>query len=88
MISEEGRNLCAQVVEQAKEYVRSKMETSRVQLLKKRKSSKLLEDDPEHFFEAVKTRVTMIFADMELMKEQAAKREATRKYLKFFFFLK
>lgn len=79
LISDEGRELCAKVVEQAKEYTRSVMEQTRVRLTKQKKPTKLLEDDPEQFFEAVRKRVTVIFADMELMKEKGAEKESEKR---------
>lgn len=76
LTEEETRDLCAKVVEQAKEFVTSAMETRRMALIKQKKPSKLLEDDPVQYYETVRMRVSVIFADMEFLKEEKSKREA------------
>ena len=77
----DGRDHCAKVVKQAQTFVRSLMETQHAINLKAGKSTKLLEDSPEEFEIAVRKRVSVIFADMELHKEQALDKEREMMYI-------
>ncbi|MEN2500075.1 MAG: DnaJ (Hsp40), subfamily C, member 8, variant 2 [Marteilia pararefringens] len=78
LLAEGNKGLCISIVEQAKDFVTNSMENKRLLLRKQGLKTKLLEDDRNQYFEAVKKRVSVIFADMELMKEVACKKERDR----------
>ncbi|MES1903881.1 MAG: DnaJ (Hsp40), subfamily C, member 8 [Paramarteilia canceri] len=76
--TDDGRNHCAEVIEQAKDEIKSMMEKERAILRKQRKPSRLLEDNEDRFFDAVKKRVTVLFADMARLKEEGMKKESKK----------
>ena len=79
LTSTEGREACTQVIEEANTFITSLMKKNRSALKKQGLKPVLLEDDPEEFKKAMRKRVTVVFADMELMKDKEEQKKTDEK---------
>uniref|UniRef100_A0A6A7FWE0 DnaJ homolog subfamily C member 8-like n=2 Tax=Hirondellea gigas TaxID=1518452 RepID=A0A6A7FWE0_9CRUS len=73
--NEEARQKCLEVVEEAEEIVKARIDDRRKQLKKEKKNTSVDEDDPEKMKRAVYVQTMKLFADMERKRKQRDQRD-------------